>query len=63
MEPDPATRQPAARAARLTADPGRFAPRVPWAQSEADPEWPLGAPWTLLLAFLNLERRVPVSIR
>ena len=59
MEPDPATRQPAARAARLTADPGRFAPRVPWAQSEADPEWPLGAPWTLLLAFLNLERRVP----
>lgn len=45
--------------ARLTADPGRFDPRVPWNQPESDPEWPLGAPWGLLLAFLNLERRVP----
>lgn len=59
MEPDPTTGHPAARAARLTADPDRFDPRVPWTQAEGDTEWPLGAPWALLLAFLNLERRVP----
>ena len=58
-DPDPVPGHLAARAARLTADPGRFDARAPWAQPEVDPEWPLGAPWGLLLAFLNLERRVP----
>ncbi len=59
VEPNPVTGQPAARAARLTADAGRFDARDPWAQPDQDPDWPLGKPWALLLALLNLERRVP----
>lgn len=55
MEPDPVTARPAARAARVP--PPQRVPRP--AQPEGDSDWPLGGPWALLLAFLNLERRVP----
>lgn len=59
VEQDPVTGQAGARARRVHAVPGRGIPAKPWAETDTDAEWRLGAPWALLLAFLNLERRVP----
>jgi len=60
LERDEATGQPVARAARIFAGRPSVLATEPWLSPVgADTRWPFAGPWALLLAFLNLERRVP----